>query len=141
MRPKISNRRYISILRYISTHLYSSEFVELMGSVYCMAPEVEECIFVDTSSSINYNGSYFNFIFKLFDVPSYDRNHVRSLLVDSVYILHDKYYYKKDFNSLLNKLLGESFYELVLHPSTNDMLMYYINEYKNKSDYEWFVKV
>jgi len=77
----------------------------------------------------------------LFDVPTYDKNIVRSLLVDSIYILHEKHYYKKDFNSLLDSLTGESFYELLLHPSTKDMLMFYINEYKNKSDYGWIVKV
>jgi len=141
MKPKLSGRRYNSILRYINTHLYTSQFVEVQGSVYCMVPELKECVFVDTSNSINYNGVYFKFIFKLFDVPTYDKNIVRSLLVDSIYILHEKHYYKKDFNSLLDSLTGESFYELLLHPSTKDMLMFYINEYKNKSDYGWIVKV
>jgi hypothetical protein len=93
-----------------------------------MVPELKECVFVDTSSSINYNGEYFKFIFKLFDVPS-DKNIVRSLLVDSIHILYDKHYFKKDFNFLLDCLTGVSFYELVLHPSTKDILMYYINEY------------
>ena len=141
MKPKLSNRRYKSILRYIGTHLLTSEFVELQGSVYCMIPELKECVFVDTSSSINYNGEYFKFIFKLFDVSGNDKNIVRSLLVDSIYILYEKHYFKKDFNSLLDCLTGVSFYDIVLHSSTKDMLMYYINEYKNKSDYEWFVKV
>ena len=128
MKPKLSDRRYNSILRYISNHLYTSEFVEVQGSIYCMVPELKECVFVDTSSSINYNGEYFKFIFKLFDVPS-DKNIVRSLLVDSIHILYDKHYFKKDFNFLLDCLTGVSFYELVLHPSTKDILMYYINEY------------
>ncbi len=141
MKPKLSGRRYNSILRYINTHLYTSQFVEVQGSVYCMVPELKECVFVDTSSSINYNGEYFKFIFKLFDVTGYDENIVRSLLVDSIYILYEKHYFKKDFKSLIDCLTGVSFYEIVLHSSTKDMLMFYINEYKYKSDYEWFVKV
>lgn len=142
MKPKLSKRRYNSILRYISGHLYTSKFVELQGSVYCMLPEIKECIFVDTSGSINYNGEYFKFIFKLFDIPKYDKNIVRSLLVDSIHILYEKHYFKKDFNSLLDCLTGVSFYESVLHPSTKDMIMYYINKYlQNKSEYEWFVKI